>query len=108
MGWCLGNENKVETNKVKMVKLAQKTKAGKAKKKSIKKDAKSHLLHAIKINPEFFDAHYELGCMLMDEGDFKNAEKQFKKVVKLAMVSEPLDSIANVPESDPSLVVVEA
>ncbi len=66
-----------------MVKLAQKTKAGKAKKKSIKKDAKSHLLHAIKINPEFFDAHYELGCMLMDEGDFKNAEKQFKKVVKL-------------------------
>ena len=58
-----------------MAKTAQKTKERKSKKKNVKMDAKSHLEQALKINPDFLDAHYELGCLLRDEGDKKGAEK---------------------------------
>ena len=66
-----------------MAKTVQKTKEKKSGKKNVKVDAKFHLERALKINPKFLDAHYELGCLLRDEGDLKGAEKQYKEVIKL-------------------------
>ena len=56
---------------------------GKKIKKVVKKDAKIHLQQAIKIDPDFLDARYELGSLLLSEGELKGAEEQFNKVVKL-------------------------
>ncbi len=56
---------------------------GKKIKKVVKKGAKIHLRQAIKIDPDFLDARYELGSLLLSEGELKGAEEQFNKVVKL-------------------------
>ena len=66
-----------------MAKRVQKIKAKKSKGKSIKMDAKSHLERAIKIKPDFLNAYFELGCLLMEEGNLSDAEKQFNQVIKL-------------------------
>ena len=76
----MGDENKIRPDQKKMAKTAQKKQAGQLKKKSIKMDAKSHLEQAIKINPDFLDAYYELGCLLRDEGNLKGAEKQLSLI----------------------------
>ena len=46
-------------------------------------NAQEHLEKAIKINPEFADAHYELALILKDKKDYENSKKHFLKTIKI-------------------------
>jgi len=68
---------------------------GKKIKKVIKKDAKIHLRQAIKIDPDFLDARYELGSLLLSEGELK---VQKNNLIKLSnWTTTMLRVIINLP-----------
>jgi tetratricopeptide (TPR) repeat protein len=53
-------------------------------KKGNKEAAKEHLQKAIKIDPEFADAHNDLGVVLENLGEHASSAQQFRKAVQLA------------------------
>ena len=46
-------------------------------------DAKAHLTKAIALNPDYSEAHYELGLLLKKDGDTDQALEYFQKAVAL-------------------------
>ncbi len=47
------------------------------------KNAQEHLEKAIKIQPEFADAHYELALILKDKGENDRSREHFLKAIKI-------------------------
>ena len=48
--------------------------------------ARKHLEESITINPDFYNSHYNLGVVLAELKDLKEAEAQFKKAIELGAV----------------------
>jgi tetratricopeptide (TPR) repeat protein len=46
-------------------------------------EGRQHLLRAIELNPELDEAHYALGLLLRNQGQFGQARAEFEKVVAL-------------------------
>ena len=44
-------------------------------------DLKVHFLKALKANPDFSEAHFQLAILFYEENDNKNAEKHFKSAI---------------------------
>ena len=46
-------------------------------------EAIAHYLSALKISPEYYPAHNNLGSLYLGKADFKSAEEQFQEVIRL-------------------------
>ena len=46
-------------------------------------DAKAHLRKAIRLNPDYSEAYYELGLLLKKDGESGQALEHFQKAVSL-------------------------
>ena len=46
-------------------------------------NAQEHLEKAIKINPEFADAHYELALILSDKIEYEKSKEHFLKTIEI-------------------------
>jgi tetratricopeptide (TPR) repeat protein len=54
-----------------------------AEHKGKKDDAITHYLDALKIAPDYYPAHNNLGSLYLSRSDFKSAEEQFQEAVRL-------------------------
>ena len=54
-----------------------------AERKGQHDEAISHYLSALKISPEYYPAHNNLGSLYLGKADFKSAEEQFQEVIRL-------------------------
>jgi tetratricopeptide (TPR) repeat protein len=54
-----------------------------AERKGKKDDAITHYLDALKIAPDYYSAHNNLGSLYLAKSDFKSAEEQFQEAVRL-------------------------
>ena len=46
-------------------------------------EAMAHYLNALKISPDYYPAHNNLGSLYLSKADFKSAEEQFQEVIRL-------------------------
>jgi len=54
------------------------------------KAAEGHFMEAVKIDPKFAEAHFNLGVALDGEGKHKEATTEFKMAVKLAPTNKAI------------------